>query len=200
MACDSSRFDVIIEKKIPLVLSVGALDMVNFGAKDTIPQNFQQRNIYEHNNQVSLMRTTVDENRKFADFIANKLNSSSSKICVCLPEKGISALDAPGNPFYDPEATDTLLHELQRLIQTDDNRQVKVYPHHINDLEFANALVDAFLVVNEQTGKDSTPPPVAIPESVEHFHEDSVSNTSSFGTIVYTPREFPDAKPGSHFI
>nr|XP_027185940.1 uncharacterized protein LOC105852771 isoform X2 [Cicer arietinum] len=150
--------------------------------------------------KVSLMRTTVDENRKFADFIANKLNSSSSKICVCLPEKGISALDAPGNPFYDPEATDTLLHELQRLIQTDDNRQVKVYPHHINDLEFANALVDAFLVVNEQTGKDSTHPPVAIPESVEHFHEDSVSNTSSFGSIVYTPREFPDAKPGSHFI
>ncbi|KAK2370485.1 toMV susceptible protein tm-1(GCR26) [Trifolium repens] len=64
MACDSSRFDVIIEKKIPLVLSVGALDMVNFGAKDTIPQNFQQRNIYEHNKQVSLMRTTVDEKKK----------------------------------------------------------------------------------------------------------------------------------------
>ena len=53
MACDSSRFDVIIEKKIPLVLSVGALDMVNFGAKDTIPQSFLQRNIYEHNKQVT---------------------------------------------------------------------------------------------------------------------------------------------------
>ncbi|KAL5063748.1 hypothetical protein RYX36_025485 [Vicia faba] len=193
MACDSSRFDVIIEQKIPLVLSVGALDMVNFGAKDTIPQTFQQRNIYEHNKQVSLMRTTVDENRKFADFIANKLNSSSSKICVCLPEKGISALDAPGKPFYDPEATGTLLLELQRLIQTDDIRQVKVYPHHINDLEFANVLVDAFLEVNEKKG--STHPQVAIPESVEHFHEDSVSNKSSFGTIVYAPNEFPDAKP-----
>ncbi|KAK2357420.1 toMV susceptible protein tm-1(GCR26) [Trifolium repens] len=195
MACDSSRFDVIIEKKIPLVLSVGALDMVNFGAKDTIPQNFQQRNIYEHNKQVSLMRTTVDENRKIADFIANKLNSSSSKICVCLPEKGISALDALGKSFYDPEATGTLLHELQRLIKTDDVRQVKVYPHHINDLEFANALVDAFLEVNEKTGQDSTHPPVAIPESVEHFHEDSVSNKSSFGPIIYAPSEFPDAKP-----
>lgn len=52
MACDGSRFDAIIEKKIPLVLSVGALDMVNFGAKDTVPQEFQQRNIYEHNKQV----------------------------------------------------------------------------------------------------------------------------------------------------
>ncbi|XP_068461949.1 toMV susceptible protein tm-1(GCR26)-like isoform X1 [Phaseolus vulgaris] len=146
MACDSSRFDAIIENKVPLVLSVGALDMVNFGAKDTIPFKFQHRNIYEHNKQVSLMRTTVDENRKFADFIANKLQNSSSKICVCLPEKGVSALDASGKPFYDPEATGTLLHELQNLIPTNGDRQscvqVKVYPRHINDLEFANALVE----------------------------------------------------------
>ena len=70
------------------------------------------------------MRTTVDENRKFADFIANKLKNSSSKICVCLPEKGVSALDAPGKPFYDPEATSTLLRELQNLIPTNDDRQV----------------------------------------------------------------------------
>jgi len=70
------------------------------------------------------MRTTVDENRKFADFIANKLKNSSSKICVCLPEKGVSALDAPGKPFYDPEATGTLLHELQNLIPTNGDRQV----------------------------------------------------------------------------
>ncbi|XP_061360959.1 toMV susceptible protein tm-1(GCR26) [Gastrolobium bilobum] len=195
MACDSSRFDAIIEKKVPLVLSVGALDMVNFGAKDTIPQKFQQRNIYEHNKQVSLMRTTVDENRKFADFIANKLKNSSSKICVCLPEKGVSALDAPGKPFYDPEATGALLHELQSLIQTNDDRQVKVYPHHINDLQFANALVDAFLEINEKTSKDSTHERVASLEPVEHIHEGYISGASSFGTIVYAPSEFPDARP-----
>ncbi|KAG4941306.1 hypothetical protein JHK87_045177 [Glycine soja] len=121
MACESSRFDAVIENKVPLVLSVGALDMVSFGAKDTIPLKFQQRNIYEHNKQVSLMRTTVDENRKFADFIANKLKNSSSKICVCLTEKGVSALDAPGKPFYDPEAMGTLLRELQNLIPTNDD-------------------------------------------------------------------------------
>lgn len=57
MACDSSRFDAIIEKKVPLVLSVGALDMVNFGAKDTIPFDFQQRKIYEHNKQVNTRYT-----------------------------------------------------------------------------------------------------------------------------------------------
>ncbi|MED6107836.1 ToMV susceptible protein tm-1(GCR26) [Stylosanthes scabra] len=195
MACDSSRFDAISEKKVPLVLSVGALDMVNFGAKDTIPPEFQQRNIYEHNKQVSLMRTTVEENKKFADFIANKLNNSSSKIRVCLPEKGISALDAPGKPFHDPKATGTLLHELQRLVQTNNDRQVKVYPHHINDLEFANALVDAFLEINASSTKDSTHKQVGSPESIDHFCKDDASDASRFMSIGYVPSEFPDAKP-----
>lgn len=72
------------------------------------------------------MRTTADENKRFADFIANKLNKSSSKVCVCLPQKGISALDAPGKPFHDPEATATLINELQRLIQTNEDRQVSL--------------------------------------------------------------------------
>ncbi|KAK4262142.1 hypothetical protein QN277_027733 [Acacia crassicarpa] len=195
MACDNSRFDAIIEKKVPLVLSVGALDMVNFGAKDTIPPQFQQRNIYEHNKQVSLMRTTVDENKKFADFIANKLNKSSSKIRVCLPEKGVSALDAPGKPFYDPEATSALIHELKSLIQTNDDRQVKVYPYHINDREFANALVDSFLEINDKNISNSSHPQVAIPGSVETSHGDDVSTASSIGAFLYTPSDFPDARP-----
>ncbi|KAH1206410.1 hypothetical protein GmHk_16G046871 [Glycine max] len=72
--------------------------------------------------------------------------------------------------------------------------KVKPYPHHINDLEFANALVDAFLEINEKTSKDSTQQQVASPESVEQFHEDNVSNASSIATIVYTPSEFPEAR------
>ncbi|KAJ6378841.1 hypothetical protein OIU78_028962 [Salix suchowensis] len=168
MACDSSRFDAIIEKKIPLVLSVGALDMVNFGAKNTIPSNFQQRKIHVHNEQVSLMRTTVDENRNFAGFIADKLNKSSSKVRVCLPQKGISALDSPDKPFHDPEATDTLLTELQKRIQTTEDRQVKVYPFHINDPEFADAL---------------------------SFRDDSNLNSSSHETIYYSLSNYPDARP-----
>jgi len=78
--------------------------------------------------------------------------------------------------------------------------KVNPYPHHINDLEFANALVDAFLEINEKTSKDSTQQQVASPESVEQFHEDNVSNASSIATIVYTPSEFPEARRGSHFI
>ena len=69
------------------------------------------------------MRTTPDENKGFAEFIANKLNKSSSKICICLPQKGISALDVQGMPFYDLVATTTLINEPQRLIQTNEDRQ-----------------------------------------------------------------------------
>lgn len=72
------------------------------------------------------MRTTVDENKKFAAFIADKLNKSSLKISVCLPQEGVSALDASEKPFYDPEATGTLLNELQRLIQINEDRQVSL--------------------------------------------------------------------------
>ncbi|TYH44626.1 hypothetical protein ES332_D11G208400v1 [Gossypium tomentosum] len=205
MACDSSRFDVIIEKKIPLVLSVGALDMVNFGAKDTIPSHFQQRKIHIHNAQVSLMRTTVDENKKFAAFIADKLNKSSSKIVVCLPQKGVSALDASEKPFYDPEATGTLLNELQRLIlnelqrliQINEVRQVKTYPYHINDPEFAKALVDSFMEICSKNPTDSSLPQVASCESSQDLqkgHDYNVSSSSS-GTLTYSPSNFPDARP-----
>lgn len=70
------------------------------------------------------MRTTAEENKRFAAFIADKINKSSSKVHVCLAQKGISALDAPRKPFYDPEATATLINELQRLIQTNEDRKV----------------------------------------------------------------------------
>lgn len=72
------------------------------------------------------MRTTVEENRKIAHFIADKINNSTAQVCVCLPRNGVSALDAPGKPFYDPEATATLIEELQRVIQLNNDRQVLV--------------------------------------------------------------------------
>lgn len=75
--------------------------------------------------------------------------------------------------------------------------QVKVYPYHINDPEFANTLVDAFLEINGKNTDYATHPQVAIPESVEHSHSDYTSTASSPGTILYTPNDFPDARPGS---
>ncbi|XVE87339.1 hypothetical protein DITRI_Ditri18aG0109800 [Diplodiscus trichospermus] len=197
MACDNYRFDAIIENKIPLVLSVGALDMVNFGPKDTIPSNFQQRKIHVHNAQVSLMRTTIDENKKFAGFIADKLNKSSSKVCVCLPQKGVSALDASEKPFYDPEATGTLLNELNRLIQINEDRQVKIYPYHINDPEFANALVDSFMEICSNNPTEYSLPQVTSNERSQDLQKahDYNMNSSSSGIVTYSPSNFPDAKP-----
>ncbi|CAO2830498.1 unnamed protein product [Amaranthus hypochondriacus] len=195
MACDSSRFDAIIEKKIPFVLSVGALDMVNFGARDSIPSAFQGRNIHVHNEQVSLMRTTTAENQMFAKFIADKLSKASSKFCVCLPEKGISALDAPGKPFYDPEATGTLLNELQRKIQTDQDHKVKIYPHHINDPEFAAALVDAFLEVSSEIAPAPSIEKVSTGEHNKYLREDWKRDvdSSSYPSVQYSLTELPDA-------
>ena len=122
MVCDSSRFDAMIEKKIPLVVRMGALDMVNFGAKNAIPSHLLKRNIHVHNEQ-----------------------------------KGISALDAPGKAFDDPDATVTLINELQKLIQTNEDRQVEVYPYHINNPEFANTLVDSFLEIRKRHSEDADP-------------------------------------------
>lgn len=185
MACDSSRFDVIIEKGIPLVLSVGALDMVNFGGRDTIPSHFRTRKIHVHNEQVSLMRTTVEENKKFARFIADKLNKSTSKVRVCLPEKGVSALDAPGMPFWDQEASGALINELQSLIQANEDRQVNKYPHHINDPEFAEALVASFLDICPITYAPRS-------ETASTGEHDVLTKPER---IPYSPKNFPNANP-----
>lgn len=193
MACDSSRFDAIIEKRVPLVLSAGALDMVTFGPKDMIPSDFQHRKIHEHNKQISLMRTTVNENKKFASFISSKLNKSSSKVRVCLPQKGVSALDAQGKAFYDPDCTTALIAELKRLILTNEDRQVNVYPHHINDPEFANELVNSFLEISTRNSTDSSSLRDSVSESKQHVLKKGVSKGD--GIIVRSPSDFPDARP-----
>ena len=92
----------MIEKKIPLVVNVGALDMVNSEAKITILSHLLNRNIHVHDEQESLIWITVDENRKFVGFIANKLNEASSKVCVYFPQKGIPTLDIPREILEKP--------------------------------------------------------------------------------------------------
>jgi uncharacterized protein (UPF0261 family) len=139
-----ARFDAILAKRVPYVLSPGALDMVNFGARDTVPPQFRDRRLHVHNAQVTLMRTTPDENRRFARWIAAKLNRSTAPLIVLIPEGGVSAIDAPGQPFHDPEADRALFEELEAAIEQTPARHVHRLPHHINDPAFARALVDAF--------------------------------------------------------
>ncbi|VAI73590.1 unnamed protein product [Triticum turgidum subsp. durum] len=147
--------------------------------------------------QISLMRTTVEENKKFAQFIADKLNKSLSTVTVCLPQKGISAIDAPGMPFYDPEATSALLDELNtRLVKTE-NRQLKLLPYHINDPEFANALVDAFLSMDIKASSAITQKNnMVLPKQDTNEKESSSGQKTSDSSIIWRPPvDFPDARP-----
>ncbi len=140
----ADRFERLLQQRIPLVISVGALDMVNFGAIDTVPEKFRDRNLHVHNAQVTLMRTNVEENRQIARWIAGKLNQSTAPVTLLIPEGGVSMIDAPGQPFHDPQANATLFDELQSQIQRAPSRQVIRLHHHINDPEFAAALVEHF--------------------------------------------------------
>jgi uncharacterized protein (UPF0261 family) len=138
------RFERLLESQVPLVLSLGALDMVNFGALETVPEKFRSRKLHVHNSQVTLMRTDVDENRRIAQWIAEKLNRSTAPLTMVIPEGGLSLLDVPGQPFYDPQADAALFEELtQRLNTTSERRLVRV-PFDVNAPEFSAALLREF--------------------------------------------------------
>ncbi len=138
------RLDALIESRIPLVLSVGAVDMANFGALSTVPSQFRNRLLHIHNDHVTLMRTTVADNIAIGKWIANKLNQSDSAFTLLLPEGGVSMLDAPGAVFHDPEADAALFETLENEIKTDGEKQVIRLPYHINNPQFSDALVAHF--------------------------------------------------------
>ena len=140
-AAGPERFDAILERRLPYVLSVGALDMVNFGPLDSVPERFRSRKLHVHNSSVTLMRTTVAENIACARWIAGKLNAfPDSDFTLFLPERGVSELDKPGQPFFDPEADAALFEELERAVVQSATRIVRRLPHHINDPLFAEAI------------------------------------------------------------
>jgi len=139
-----ARFDAMLRRGIPLVLSLGAVDMVNFGALDSVPQRFRNRRLHVHNPQVTLMRTTPDENRQIASWIADKLNRSTAPVSLVIPEQGVSALDAPDQPFYDPEADHALFTELEQQLHTSSKRTIVRADHHINAPEFAKVLIEQY--------------------------------------------------------
>jgi uncharacterized protein (UPF0261 family)/ABC-type branched-subunit amino acid transport system ATPase component len=138
------RFGAIIRSRIPYVGSVGALDMVNFGTPETIPERYRQRKFHVHNPQVTLMRTTAEENERMGRWIGERLNRMDGPVRFLLPEGGVSALDAQGQPFWDPEADAALFRALERTVRATGNRQIIRVPRNINDPEFASAIVNAF--------------------------------------------------------
>ncbi|MER8920837.1 Tm-1-like ATP-binding domain-containing protein [Mesorhizobium sp. M0802] len=139
------RFGAIARTKLPYVGSVGALDMVNFWAPPTIPEKFRGRLFYEHNPNVTLMRTTVDECRGIGEWIGTRLARCEGPVHFLIPEKGVSALDIEGGAFFDPEADAVLFGAVERTIRPSATRRVSRLPLHINDPEFAKAATAAFL-------------------------------------------------------
>lgn len=130
--------------RVPLVLSVGAQDMVNFGPPETIPRQLKHRLFYRHNAFATLMRTNREENAAIGRWLAEQLNRFESPVRMLLPEKGVSAIDTPGQPFFDPEADAALFEALERGVKEARHRKVQRVPHHINATGFAHAAVDAF--------------------------------------------------------
>jgi uncharacterized protein (UPF0261 family) len=144
LSAGPTRLDVFARLALPYVGSCGALDMVNFGAWDTVPERHRGRRLYRHNPTVTLMRTTADECRAIGEFIARKLNAMRGPVRFLIPEGGVSAIDKPGAPFHDPEADRVLFDTIATQFRAGPERKLVRLPLHINDEAFADALVAAW--------------------------------------------------------
>ena len=147
LSAGPTRLDVFARHAVPWVGSVGALDMVNFGARETVPERFRARRLYQHNASITLMRTSADECRAIGAFLAAKCNAMRGPVRLLIPEAGVSAIDKAGQPFHDPEADRALFAALEQNFRAGPHRKLLRLPLHINDEAFADALVAAWRAV-----------------------------------------------------
>jgi uncharacterized protein (UPF0261 family) len=146
------RLGAAARKGLPQVVSVGALDMVNFGGIETVPEKFRDRTLYKHNATVTLMRTTPDECAAIGLRIAEQLQRAQGPVVLMLPLRGVSAIDADGKPFADPEA-DRVLFETLRAHATAPHIRVEDVDAHINDPAFAEAVAARMLDLLDTTSE-----------------------------------------------
>jgi uncharacterized protein (UPF0261 family) len=144
LPCTDDRFGAIIRRHIPYVGSLGACDMVNFGARESVPAGFAGRNLHAHNPFVTLMRTTAEENARIGTWIVARLNRMAGPVRFLLPLQGVSAIDAPGKPFHDPEADLALFNAIRKNWIAASNRKLIEIDANINDPAFASAAIAAF--------------------------------------------------------
>lgn len=149
LSAGEGRLDSFASANIPYVGSCGAIDMVNFGAPSTIQEKYEGRLFYKHNPQVTLMRTTAEENRKMGTWIGRKLNQLGSPARFIIPLNGFSALDAKGQAFYDPEADAAFISALEDTL-TNQKVEIIKLPYHINDPEFSEILANNYYELSEQ--------------------------------------------------
>lgn len=130
---------------IPQVVSVGALDMVNFGPPASVPERFRGRRFHAHNPSVTLMRTTVEENAALGAKLSATLGRARGPVVIMIPRGGVSALDAPGRPFHDPDADSALFEAIRSGLASAPHVRLVVRDEHINDPPFAEAAARALL-------------------------------------------------------
>jgi len=143
LSAGPDRLTAAALRGIPQVISLGALDMVNFGPPETVPEKLRSRRFYQHNPTVTLMRTTPDENDRLGKEIAHKASAARSPTAVLVPLRGVSAIDIEGGPFWWPEADQALFQSLRNWMSPE--VQLVELDLHINDPQFAQAAVDMLL-------------------------------------------------------
>ena len=140
LSAGPDRLEIAGALGLPQVVSLGALDMVNFGPLDTVPASFRDRTLYEHNAAVTLMRTTEAECAELGRIVARKLNAATGPVTVFIPTGGLSMIDAPGRPFHDPAADAALFRELKAGLRPD--VEVVEMATNINDPAVATAMAE----------------------------------------------------------
>ena len=143
LSAGPDRLEAAGESGLPQVVAPGALDMVNFGPPDTVPEKFSDRLFYQHNPTVTLMRTTAEETAELGRIMARKLSEAQGPTTVIIPTQGVSAIDKTGQPFDSPEARTAWIENLKAHIG--DNVTVIEMDAHINDDEFAAKLAETLL-------------------------------------------------------
>ncbi len=151
LAASEARLDVVAGTGLPYVGSVGALDMINFWAPETMPAAFRDRLLYRHNANVTLVRTTAEECRQLGAWIGAKLSRCDGPVRFLIPEKGVSALDIDGGPFFDPSADAALFDAIESSVAWSDRRRLVRLPHHINDPAFADAVASHWHDIADRT-------------------------------------------------
>jgi uncharacterized protein (UPF0261 family) len=141
LSAGPDRLTAAGEAGIPQVVSLGALDIVNFGPPDTIPEQFRDRRLYRHNANVTLMRTTPAECAELGRRLAHKLNEARGPVTLFIPLCGLSSISAPGQVFHDPDADAALIGAIRRTIAG--HVAVREIDTDINDPTFATAMADA---------------------------------------------------------
>ncbi|KAJ4393253.1 hypothetical protein N0V93_002461 [Gnomoniopsis smithogilvyi] len=144
MSAAPDRLEAALQAGIPCIISVGATDMSNFGPKNTVPEVYRSRNLYEHNPVVTLMRSSKDESKQVGDFIVKKVNKAKNPkaVQVWLPLRGVSMIATPGGPFADADADEALFETIRAGLEGTEVRVVED-KRDINDKGFAEGIADA---------------------------------------------------------